>query len=166
MVGGSPGKRISQQRKVLLLSYRMIDLFAQYPNRQLMKYSFIALFVASSFSVSAQNDNPEMPESRVSVNNFTSQFLISTDLKSMYINIVGAGLRYKRNHSIFSVTIFPSLSFREDSPEPGEEKKPFVRPGFALGPLFQYKRFMIGLPTFYQDDNWHFTAGVGVKFGK
>jgi hypothetical protein len=118
----------------------------------------------------AQEENPEAPvteSSAVTVNSFTAQFLVSTDLKAMYLNIVGAGIRYSRRNASISVTIFPSLSFRDDkNPEPGEDKKPFVRPGFALGPLFQYKRFMLGLPTFYQDDAWHFTVGCGLKLGK
>jgi hypothetical protein len=129
------------------------------------KVALILLFFFP-FPMLAQQENPEDPgtqNQKVTLNSFTAQFLISTDLDAVYLNVVGAGVRYTNRHTSVSLTIFPSLSFREDK---SEENKPFVRPGFAIGPLFQYKRFMFGLPTFYQDDAWHFTAGMGVKIGK
>lgn len=129
-----------------------------------MRYSFTVLFFLFCFSGIAQQKNEEAP---ITVSAFTAQFLLSTDLKAAYFNMVGAGIKYSKNDKSISITIFPSLSFREDKyPEPGEDKKPFVRPGFAVGPLIQYKRMMIGFPAFYQDDAWHFTVGAGVKLGR
>jgi|GEM_PF-2409995 len=131
-------------------------------------FTISLLFIFSSLL--AQEENPEAPVtqgSSVTVSSFTAQVLVSSNLEAMFLNVVGAGIRYSHRHTSVSLTIFPSLSFKEDRRDVlPENKKPFVRPGFAIGPLFQYKRIMMGLPTFYQDDEWHFTVGVGVKFGK
>src|SRR5436190_23287344 len=128
-----------------------------------MRNVFSVLLLLLSLTVAAQEKKDDQ---KIKVSPFTAQFLVSTDLKAVYVNIAGTGIRYTKNKTIISITIFPSLSFREDKPLPGESKKPFVRPGFALGPLFQYKRAMIGFPAFYQDDAWHLTVGLGMKIGR
>ncbi|HYC84761.1 MAG TPA: hypothetical protein VEB86_06040, partial [Chryseosolibacter sp.] len=124
-----------------------------------MRYILMLQLLAVSILAFGQEENPEAPvtQSRpVTVNSFTAQFLVSTNLEGFYLNIVGAGIRYTRKHTSVSITIFPSLSFRKDRRDvPADQKKPFVRPGFAVGPLFQYRKLMLGFPTFYQDDGWH-----------
>jgi len=106
-------------------------------------------------------------EKKISVSPFTAQFLISTDTRTICFNFVGTGIRYTHKNTIISISLFPTLTFREDEHlDPTEPKKPFVRPTFALGPLVQYKRLMVGFPSYYQDDEWHFSAGLGVRIGK
>jgi hypothetical protein len=133
-----------------------------------MKKTFLLIFLF--FSVNAFSQNPEDPSTnqqpKVKVSPFTAQFLVSTDFEAVCLNLVGAGIRYTKNNSSVSITIFPTLTFREPETVLGGKQKPFVRPGFAVGPLFQYKRLMIGFPIFYQDDAWHFTGGAGLKIGK
>ncbi len=97
---------------------------------------------------------------------FTGQFLISTDLKAVYLNLVGSGIKYTRGNTSLSLGVFPTIRFYEDPHlDSSKPKKPFVAPGFSAGLLFNYKRFMIATPAFYKDDQWHFTVGMGVRFG-
>lgn len=136
-----------------------------------MKIFSITLFLVALSYHSPAQEHPASPErvtgSYYAFSSFTAQFLVSTDLDGMYINIIGAGFQYSKKYTKISLTIFPSLSFKEDkNVKPGESQKPFVRPGFALGPLLQYKRAMIGFPAFYQDDAWHFTVGLGLRIGQ
>lgn len=96
---------------------------------------------------------------------FSAQFLISTDLKSVNLHMIGGNFKYSIGNNGYSVALMPTLSFKEDHPEDGKRKKPFVRPGFSIGPLYQYKRYMVGIPIFYQDDKWHLNIGIGMRVG-
>ena len=125
------------------------------------KVFFTIIFLQSLNSFSQVDEKPQ----KISISPFSGQFLISTNLNAVYLNFVGAGIRYTKNNMSVAISLFPSLSFKEDKPT-DEPKKPFVRPGFACGPLIQYKKLMLGFPTFYQDDRWHFTVGFGVRIGK
>ena len=125
----------------------------------------VAVLVTAFLQAIAQE---KKTEPKISISPITAQFMISTNFDAVCLNMVGTGIRYTRKNTIISITIFPTLIFREDTeiPDPGDPKRPFVRPGFAVGPMFQYKRLLLGFPTFFQDDEWHVTAGVGVKIGK
>lgn len=128
-----------------------------------MKPSLLCLLlICSGTMLRAQQED----ENKIKVSPFTAQFLVSGDFKRTFcFNMVGAGIKYTKKDMVISLSLFPTLTFREDEPVDGESKKPYVRPTFALGPLFQYKRMMIGFPSYYQDDAWHFSAGVGIKIG-
>ena len=95
---------------------------------------------------------------------FTSQFLISTDLKAVYFNFVGGSIKYTSGASSISLTVFPSLRFG-DAVNAETASDPKVVPGLAVGPLFTHRRLMIGAPVFYHGE-WLVTVGVGLKFGK
>lgn len=110
-------------------------------------------------------DKPDSPPDPPVKGNFSAQFMISTGLRSVNLHLIGGTLKYTFHNSSYAVALMPTLSFREDQPEPGKTKKPFVRPGFSIGPLYQFKKLMIGLPIFYQDDKWRFNVGVGIKVG-
>lgn len=98
---------------------------------------------------------------------FSSQLMISTDFRDMYVNLVGSGIRYTRGDVMVAISLFPTLRFHEHHPEPDEDKRPFVTPGFSVGPLLQYKHLLLGFPSSYSYDyKWHFTVGTGYKFGK
>lgn len=124
----------------------------------------VIVLVLWSFNVFAQEG--ETPK-KISVSPFSGQFMVSTNFKAGCINMIGAGIRYTKNDWVIGVSLYPSLIFKKyELSDPTDTPKPFVRPGFAVGPLIQYKKVIIGFPSFYQDDAWHFTGGIGVKLGK
>jgi hypothetical protein len=97
-----------------------------------------------------------------SAGHFHFQFLISTDVKAIYLNIVGGGVRYVKGEKSLSLIVFPS--FRFGKTPSGISHKPFVTPGFATGILLQRKNFLAGIPLFYGLDGiWHITVGIGLR---
>jgi hypothetical protein len=132
-----------------------------------MKFIIISLVLLSSAgAIKAQNMNDT---ARLKVSSFTTQFLISTDLESVYFNYIGAGTKYSNKYTAFSVTVFPSLRFYKDRPIGNSVKaKPFITPGLAVGLLVQHKKLLIGTPAFYSgsESRWHFTIGMGYVIGK
>lgn len=129
----------------------------------------IALLLWSTVVLAQKDDSAKENEDGLKISSFTAQFLISSDFKSaMYFNVVGGGLKYTRRNLSISISLFPTLRFHKDPHEdPTDDLRPFVTPGFSVGPLFQYKRFMLGFPVSYSyDSKWHPTMGMGIKFGK
>src|SRR5882672_2271923 len=117
-------------------------------------------------AASAAYGQTEKTKPGVEVGLFSGQFLISTDLHSVYMNLIGAGYKYTRRHTTISFTVYPTLRFYDDpQPDKTEPRRPFITPGFAIGPLVQYKRVYLGLPAFYDSQyaKWRYTVGVGVK---
>jgi hypothetical protein len=99
---------------------------------------------------------------------FSSQFLVSTDFKGFYFNMVGGQIRYTNGNFAASIAIMPTLRFHKDEHlDPDDDLRPFVTPGFSVGLLFMHKRFMLGFPISYSyDSRWHPTMGFGYRFGK
>jgi hypothetical protein len=128
-----------------------------------MKQVLLFLFVIAMVNSHAQRSEQE---DGVKVNVFSAQFLVSTDLKAVYLNLVGSSIKYTHGNTSIAVGVFPTIRFYEDPHlDSTEPKKPFVVPGFSAGLLFSYKRFMLATPVFFKDDQWHFTVGTGVKIG-
>lgn len=102
-----------------------------------------------------------------SLSKFAAQFLISTDAQSIYFNYVGAGLKYSKNNTAISITVFPAFRYVFDKSQ--NEKLvnvPSFYPGLAVGPMIQHKKWLLGFPVFYSgaEAKWHFTAGIGYTF--
>ena len=109
------------------------------------------------------------PKSRVDIGRVTAQFLVSTDFSSVYFNFVGTGFRYSKGRTSVSLSVFPSLRFHtDDNPDLTDPKRPFLTAGFALGPVVQYRRLVVGFPAFYDshDVQWRFAVGAGLKIGQ
>ena len=107
-------------------------------------------------------------EGEVKVGLFTTQFLISTDFKSsVFINMIGSGVRYTRGNFVVAISLFPTLRFHRDEWEDKtDDKRPFITPGFSVGPLFAYKKLLFGFPFSYSyDSRWHPTFGMGIRVG-
>ncbi|MEQ1585394.1 MAG: hypothetical protein ABL895_05910 [Cyclobacteriaceae bacterium] len=124
---------------------------------------FIIAILLSAFTGAAQ----KKPVDTISENNrkLAFQLLCSTDSKAMYLNIVGGGIKCERRNFTVSLVVFPSLRFGNQPS--GVSSKPFITPGFAVGPVFQYKRMLVGCPLYYgMDSEWHFCFGFGVKSGQ
>lgn len=137
-----------------------------------MKVALIALSLMMCLETAiAQVDDlkePEKAKEGVTVGGWTSQVMISTDFSSMYLNLVGSGIRYTKGDFMVALSLFPTLRFREDPHRaPNYDVRPFVTPGFSVGALFQYKHLLIGFPVSYSyDSRWHPTVGAGVKIGR
>src|SRR5689334_16176234 len=109
--------------------------------------SLIAAFLLLISSIGFSQDTTNSPNETSTPSNstakktakgsFSAQFMISTGLRSVNLHLIGGSLKYTFGASSVSVALMPTLSFREDQPEPGKTKKPFVRPGFSIGPLYQ-----------------------------
>jgi len=97
-----------------------------------------------------------------------ANFLIATDFSSLYFNFIGAGIKFQKKNVTYSISVFPTLRFYEDDPESGATKRPFVTPGFSIGPMIEFKnKFLIGFPASYSyDSRWHYTIGVGLIINK
>lgn len=119
----------------------------------------------------AQDENEktkEQEDKTVKAVGFSSQFLVSSDFKGFYFNMVGGQIRYTNGNFAASIAIMPTLRFHKDEHlDPDDEIRPFVTPGFSVGLLFTHKRLMLGFPISYSyDSRWHPTMGIGYKFGK
>jgi hypothetical protein len=95
---------------------------------------------------------------------FTSQFLLSTDLKAVYLNFVGGSIKYTSGESSIGLTVFPSLRFGNAVNEESASD-PKVVPGLAVGPMLTHRKLMFAAPVFYHG-KWLVTVGVGIKIGK
>ena len=133
-----------------------------------MKNKILVLFLLIGLAAQAQTQ-PTETKPKITVGRFTGQFLLSTDLHSVYFNFVGTGFKYTKGSTSISLSVFPSLRFHTDTnPDLTDPKRPFVTSGFALGPIIQYKRIFIGFPTFYDshDVTWRYAVGAGIKIGQ
>ncbi len=130
----------------------------------------LAVLVAIVGNVCAQEKKEEtaQEEKTVKAVGFSSQFLVSTDFKGFYFNMVGGQIRYTNGDFAASIAIMPTLRFHKDEHlDPDEDIRPFVTPGFSVGPLFQFKRWMLGFPISYcYDTSWQPTMGFVYWFGK
>jgi hypothetical protein len=124
--------------------------------------------VCNMYAQEKKDGTEEQEDKTVKAVGFSSQFLISSDFKGFYFNMVGGQIRYSNGDFAASIAIMPTLRFHKDEHlDPDDEIRPFVTPGFSVGPLFQYKRLMLGFPISYSyDSRWHPTMGFGYKFGK
>lgn len=137
-------------------------------NRSMKILALSLLFVSIVCTAVAQDDKDEkQSDNTVKAVGFTSAFLISTDFKAMYFNMVGGQIRYSNGDFALSIAIMPTLRFRKDPHlDPDDDLRPFVTPGFSVGLLLTQKRFMLGFPVSYSyDSRWHPTIGMGYKFG-
>lgn len=140
--------------------------------KSMKKLLSTALLVFAIVCVRAQevneNATTDRKSSSVKAEGFTSQFLISSDFKGFYFNMVGGQIRYFKGDFSAAIAILPTLRFHKDEHlDLTDDLHPFVTPGFSVGPLFQYKRYMLGFPISYSyDTRWHPTMGFGYRFGK
>lgn len=124
--------------------------------------------VCAAFAQDDKNKTDQQEDKTVKAVGFSSQFLISTDFKGVYFNMVGGQIRYTNGDFAASIAIMPTLRFHKDEHEdPDDDVRPFVTPGFSVGLLFIHKRLMLGFPVSYSyDSRWHPTMGFGYRFGK
>ncbi|HMJ70739.1 MAG TPA: hypothetical protein VK508_17675 [Cyclobacteriaceae bacterium] len=124
--------------------------------------------VATAFSQEPAAGTEKQEDKTVKAVGFSSQFLISSDFKGFYFNMVGGQIRYTNGDFSASIAIMPTLRFHKDEHlDPDDDLRPFVTPGFSVGFLFAHKRLMLGFPISYSyDSRWHPTMGIGYKFGK
>lgn len=126
-----------------------------------MKIALPIFFIVCWISCRAQKSN----ESKAIL---TTQFMVATDFQSAYLNFIGIGVRFGNPNRSISIIVLPALRFY-DAPPTGntDPRRPFVTPGFSIGPVIQIKRFLIGFPSFYDghDAVWRQSFGVGVKVG-
>jgi hypothetical protein len=129
----------------------------------------LLLLLSATLSFAQQTTTTiKTDQGEVKVGLFTTQFLISTDFKSsVFLNMIGSGVRYTRGNFVIAISLFPTLRFHKDEWEdPTDDKRPFVTPGFSVGPLFAYKKLLFGFPLSYSyDSRWHPTFGMGVRIG-
>jgi len=126
-----------------------------------MKIALLVFFIVCWVSCRGQASN----ESKAVI---STQFMVATDFQSVYLNFIGIGIRYGKPQRSISIIVLPTLRFY-DAPPPGngDPRRPFVTPGFSIGPIIQIKRLLIGFPSFYDghDAVWRQSIGVGVKIG-
>ena len=126
-----------------------------------MKTAFHIFFIICWFSCKAQTRN----ESKAVL---STQFMIATDFQSVYLNFIGIGVRFGKPNKSISIIVLPALRFY-DAPPTGnsDPRRPFVTPGFSIGPVIEIKRLLIGFPSFYDghDAVWRQSFGVGVRIG-
>jgi hypothetical protein len=97
---------------------------------------------------------------------FDGQIAATTNGTYSFLNFGGPSLRMNAKPFVFSINMFPSLSFY-DNPA-----RPFVTPSLGFGCQIAYKKFILCLPLYLVRDKatlpeyWIFTAGIGYKFGK
>ena len=126
----------------------------------------VLLFAVSIANAQETTTTIKTDNGEVKVGLFTTQFLISTDFtSSVYINLIGSGVRYTRGNFVVALSLFPTLRFHRDK-ESSDTIRPFITPGFSIGPLFAYKKLLFGFPFSYSyDSRWHPTFGMGVRIG-
>ncbi|MDH5608666.1 MAG: hypothetical protein OEY56_04245 [Cyclobacteriaceae bacterium] len=128
-------------------------------NRLFLLLGFL-IFCVSAFA--QEKDGLSVPRPSIS-----GRFILSGSPRSVNINFVGSSITYTKGEGSFSLSLMPTISFRKDVPASATAtQKPFVRPGFSIGPLLQVKRFLFAMPVFYQDDAWHLYGGIGYTIGK
>jgi hypothetical protein len=133
-----------------------------------LNFILCSWFVATSVAVAQELPVEKQPDNTVKAAGFSSQFLISTDFKGFYFNMVGGQIRFVHHNFAASIAIMPTLRFHKDEHlDPDDDVRPYVTPTFSVGALFMYKRLMIAFPVSYSyDSRWHPTVGIGYKFGK
>jgi hypothetical protein len=129
----------------------------------------LCLFLPVAFAYAQETETTIKTEKgEVKVGLFTTQFMVSSDFKSsVFINMIGSGVRYTRGEFVVALSLFPTLRFHEDRESaPDDDRRPFITPGFSVGPLFAYKKLLFGFPFSYSyDSRWHPTFGMGVRIG-
>ncbi len=138
------------------------------PSMKSLPLATAMLFVIVCACAQDRSEETSKNQSSVKAEGFTSQFLISSDFKGFYFNMVGGQIRYYKGDFSAAIAILPTLRFHKDEHlDPTDDLHPFVTPGFSVGPLFTYKRYMLGFPISYSYDvRWHPTVGLGYRFGK
>jgi hypothetical protein len=110
--------------------------------------------VCTAFSQAPASATEKQEDKTVKAVGFSSQFLVSTDFKGFYFNMVGGQIRYTNGDFAASIAIMPTLRFHKDEHlDPDDEIRPFVTPGFSVGFLFTRKRLMLGFPISYSYDS-------------
>jgi hypothetical protein len=126
------------------------------------------IIVASILVIINANAQVQKDSSNIKFDaSFSAQFLVSTDIHSIYFNYVGAGVKYAKGKNSLSITVFPAFRYVFDK-ERNEKLSniPNFYPGLAVGLLFQHKKWLIGTPVFYSgaEAKWNFTLGLGYSF--
>jgi hypothetical protein len=128
-------------------------------------YIIITLLIVSSLVLNAQEINGKKPLKIEAP--FKAQFLMSIDITSLYFHYVSGSIKYSQKNFSISVTCFPAFRYVFDKSKNEKLKAvPSFHPGLAVGPVLQYKKWLLGMPVFYSgaEAKWNLTVGVGYNF--